>query len=254
MFKGIDHIVIVVQQLDEAISSYTRAGFSVVRGGRHPIGTHNALIAFADGAYLELIAFERPQTGHPWQAALDRGGGIIDFCMQTDDLAADADLLRRAGVKISDPSSLTRDRPDGYHLSWVLSIPQPPFSGRVPFLINDDTPRDERVPRERAHKNRVAGIQRVSIAVESPAETSRYYARVLGYPGTPIQRPDLNAAGVEFTVGPHSIQLLAQKAETGPIADWIRARGQCVYEAALKAEAAGRLDRSLLQNANLTIA
>lgn len=52
MFTGIDHVVIAVADLEGAIASYAQAGFTVVRGGRHNIGTHNALIAFADGSYL----------------------------------------------------------------------------------------------------------------------------------------------------------------------------------------------------------
>ena len=183
MFTSIDHVAIVVNDLESAIASYTRAGFTVVRGGKHPIGTHNALIAFADGSYLELIAFLKPNTGHPWQLALEKGSGIVDFCMATDDLAADVESMRRAGARFGNPYPLTRDRPDGYHLSWVLATPEPPFNGQVPFLIKDETPRDERVPRERSHRNGATGIRTLAIAVDDPGTSSCYYARVLGRPG-----------------------------------------------------------------------
>ncbi len=253
MFQGIDHVVIVVSELESAIASFTSAGFTVVRGGTHPIGTHNALIAFADGSYLELIAFVKPVPGHPWQMALDKGGCIIDFCMRTDDLTADVESLRRAGAKISDPSPLTRDRPDGHHLRWMLAIPAPPFNGQLPFLIKDDTPRDERVPHERSHSNGATGIQTIVVAVEDPGATSRCYARVLGRPGAPVHRPQLEATGVCFSLGPSEIQLLASKSEHGPIARWIHDRGQSPYEAIL-ASADGDptlLDADLLQGARL---
>ena len=198
MFTGIDHVAIVVNDLESAIASYSRAGFTVVRGGKHPIGTHNALIAFADGSYLELIAFLKPNTGHPWQTALEKGGGIVDFCMATDDLAADVESMRRAGAKIGDPSPLTRDRPDGYRLSWVLAIPAPPFSGQVPFLIKDDTPRDERVPRERSHRNGASGIRTLSIAVTiqaRPAATMRACSDVPARPSSAlISKPRASAS------------------------------------------------------------
>src|SRR5258708_39225948 len=100
MFTGIDHVAIVGNELECAIARYSRAGFTVVRGGKHPIGTHNALIAFADGSYLELIAFLKPNTGHPWQQVLAKGGGIVDFCMSTDDLVADVDSIHPAGAQI----------------------------------------------------------------------------------------------------------------------------------------------------------
>ena len=64
MLTGIDHIVIAVPDLDVARKSYEALGFTVVPGGRHPVGTHNALIAFADGAYVELIAFYEANPSH----------------------------------------------------------------------------------------------------------------------------------------------------------------------------------------------
>jgi catechol 2,3-dioxygenase-like lactoylglutathione lyase family enzyme len=256
MFTGIDHVVIVVTELEAAIETYSRAGFSVVRGGKHPIGTHNALIAFGDGSYLELIAFLKLNTGHLWQTSLEKGSGIVDFCMATDDLAADVEAMRRAGVKIGEPFPLTRDRPDGYHLSWVLATPEPPFNGQIPFLIKDDTPRDERVPRERTHRNGATGIRTLAIAVEDPGVTSRYYARVLGRPGMPVNRTDLNAAGVSFTIGPNEVQLLASKSDDGLLAQWIRDRGQSPFELALANASAGGvpLDPALLQGARVRFA
>jgi catechol 2,3-dioxygenase-like lactoylglutathione lyase family enzyme len=255
MFTGIDHVVIAVEQLETAIASYSRAGFTVVRGGKHPIGTHNALIAFADGSYFELLAFLKPNTGHPWQTTLDRGGGLVDFCMRTDNLAADVESMRRAGAKIGDPYPLTRDRPDRYHLSWVLAVPDPPFNGQVPFLIKDDTPRDERVPHERTHRNGATGIRALAIAVDDPGVTSRYYARVLGRPGAPLNRPDLEASGVAFTIGPNELHLLASKTEDGPLAVWVRDRGHSPFEVVLaSAAAAATLDPALVQRARIRIA
>jgi catechol 2,3-dioxygenase-like lactoylglutathione lyase family enzyme len=252
MFRGIDHIVIAVHELDAAIQHYTDAGFTVVRGGRHNIGTHNALIAFADGAYIELIAFLNPVPGHPWHAALEKGGGIVDFCMQTDDLAADVELLRGAGATMGEPSPMTRDRPDGYRVKWVLSIPAPPFSGQVPFLIKDETPRDERVPRERTHRNEASGLESVTVAVEDPGATSRFYARVLGRPGAPLQRADLDASGVEFRIGPHRVELVAPKSTAGSFAEHLGSRGPSPYEARLTgAKPYLGLDPALLDGARL---
>lgn len=255
MFTGIDHVAIVVNELESAIASYSRAGFTVVPGGKHPIGSHNALIAFADGSYFELIAFLKPNSGHPWQKALAKGSGIVDFCMATDDLAADVQSMSRAGAKIGNPFPLTRDRPDGYHLSWTLATPEPPFNGQLPFLIKDDTPRDERVPRERAHRNGATGIRTLAIAVTDPGMTSRYYARVLGRPGAPVHRQDLEAAGVTFAIGPNEVQLLASKSENGPLASWIRDHGQSPFEVVLANARDGMtLDLSLLQGARIRFA
>ena len=127
MLSGIDHVVIVVADLDRAIAGFDALGFTVVRGGRHPgLGTHNALIAFADGAYFELIAFLVPASTHRWFAAVDKGGGLTDFCMQTSDLDADAASFKRAGATVSEPFAMERQRPDGYILKWVLAVTNHP--------------------------------------------------------------------------------------------------------------------------------
>jgi catechol 2,3-dioxygenase-like lactoylglutathione lyase family enzyme len=253
MLRGIDHIVIVVRDLEAAIASYGQLGFTVVRGGKHPIGSHNALIAFADGAYIELIAFLEPGVAHPWNAALGRGGGLVDYCMATDDLRADVDAFRHAGAAISDPAPLSRERPDGYKLSWVLAIPGPPWSGVAPFLIEDETPRDERVPRERSHRNGAIGIRALTVAVESIDAIREVFGRVLRIAGAPIERYDLGARGVRFRIGPHDIEFVAPAARSGPIADWLATRGPSPYAATLVSSPAQSrtLDSAPAQNARL---
>ena len=65
MSLQLDHLVILVRDLESAIADYTALGFTVQRGGTHADGaTHNALVGFADGSYLELIAFLKPAPAH----------------------------------------------------------------------------------------------------------------------------------------------------------------------------------------------
>ncbi len=236
MLKGIDHIVCVVPDLETAVRNYGELGFTVVRGGKHPIGTHNALIAFADGAYIELIAFLNPDARHPWKTALEKGGGLIDFCMQTDDLRGDVAAFRKAGAVIGDPAPLTRTRPDGYELKWVLAIPQAGFSGSVPFLIEDETPHDERVPREKAHRNGVTGIARLTIAVSNLVPVQGFYTSILGKTGNAVAREDLNARGLQFGVGPHVCEFLTPVGN-GAIAEHLHGRGPSPFSAMLKTAA-----------------
>src|SRR5207247_2781691 len=162
MLQGIDHIVIAVPDLAVASRNYEGLGFTVVPGGRHPVGTHNALISFADDSYIELIAFYENNPDHRWWAPLQKGGGLVDFCLQTDDLIADTQRFRKAGVQIDDPQGQSRMRPDGYLLRWGFSLSAGTHRGVAPFLIRDETPREERGPRERAHPNGVTGSASVA--------------------------------------------------------------------------------------------
>ena len=235
MLTGIDHLVIVVRDLGAAITSYRGLGFTVVPGGRHPVGTHNALIALPDGAYIELIAFLEPDTpqDHRWWHPLRQGGGLVDFCMGTDDLAADVAALRKAGVEMDDPQPLTRTRPDGYVLRWLLAIPREAHRGLAPFLISDETSRRERVPAETIHVNQVTGLGPVTIAVPGLSDVRRWYARLLAQRGSDRRRDDLGAAGLQFRVGPHILEFVAPERPDSPLRAFLEQRGPGPYAATL---------------------
>lgn len=254
MLLAIDHIVIVVHDLETAIKSYQQLGFTVVPGGRHPVGTHNALISLADGAYLELIAFYEAHSKHRWWATLQQGGGLVDFCMQTDDLRGDTAVLRSAGVDIDDPQPLTRIRPDGYQLKWLLSIPRERHRGVAPFLIQDETPRDERVPREMTHKNGAVGIGTVTVAVDDLQNVRSWYRAVLGYDGEPLERGDIPANGIRFKIGPHCLDFLEPQTKESPIGEWLKRRGPSPYSATLLTKSRGPilLDKNLAHGASLS--
>jgi len=254
MLTGIDHIVIVVPDLAAAAKSYEALGFTVVPGGRHPTGSHNALIAFADGSYVELISFYEPSPRHKWWAPLQRGGGLVDYCMQTDDLLADTRAFRAAGVDIDDPSPLSRVRPDGYQLHWVLSIPRGGHKGVAPFLIQDETPRDERVPRQTKHANGVTGLGTITIAVEDTAPVRGWYAAALGQAGVAVRQDDVGGVGSRFTVGPHSVEVLAPAGASGPLREWLERRGPSPWSATLQnpGGARGPLDPARTMGARLS--
>jgi catechol 2,3-dioxygenase-like lactoylglutathione lyase family enzyme len=252
MLLDIDHIVIAVPDLATAIKNYQRLGFTVVPGGRHPVGTHNGLIALADGSYIELISFYCDNPKHRWWDALQKGGGLVDFCMQTDDLAGDTAKLRNAGVEIDDPVPWSRARPDGYQLKWLLSLARDGHRGVAPFLIQDETPRAERVPRETSHENGATGIGAVIVAVNELPVVQRWYEAALGCRGEAIKRDSLGAAGLCFTIGPHRVELLTPAAQQSPLGARLKARGPSPFAATLRGpKSRAPLDASLTAGAAL---
>ena len=54
--RRIDHCVLPVADLAGARDRLTRLGFTVAPEGRHPFGTHNACVYFADDTFLEPLA------------------------------------------------------------------------------------------------------------------------------------------------------------------------------------------------------
>ena len=233
MLLAIDHLVIAVPDLEGAIKTYRDLGFTVVAGGRHTgIGTDNALIAFRDSTYLELIGFYEPRPDHRWWGPLQKGGGLVDFCLQTDDLAGDAGALRAAGVDMGDPERRHRARPDGIDVRWVCALARGVHRGVAPFVIAEETGRGERVPRQRTHANGVTGIGTVTVAVDDLATIRRWYAHALGTAGHDVACPELGAAGARFTIGPHRFEFLAPTG-AGAVRQWLTTRGASPYAATL---------------------
>lgn len=238
MLLGVDHLVIAVPDLGAAMTSFAGLGFTVVPGGRHPQGTHNALLAFGDGAYLELFAFFEANREHRWWEPLRQGGGFVDFCLRTSDLAADLAALRRAGVEMDDPRPLERVRPDGVSLAWRLAIPRGSWVRVAPFLIEDVTPREDRVPGSASHANGALGIDTVVVAVAAVERVRQAYGG-LGHGGEEVDRPELGARSLRLTIGRHRFEFLAPHAGGSPLADVLRGRDAWPWAIRLRASTPG---------------
>ncbi len=233
MIEQLDHIVILADDLERAIADYTALGFTVLRGGSHPgRGSHNALIAFADGVYLELIAFTRPEPGFRWwEVNSVAGEGLVDFALLPHDTAAAVAEARARGVAYDGPNDGGRLRPDGQRLAWQTA--QPPSSD-LPFLCGDVTPRTLRVASGAAteHANGAQGVAEVTVLVDDPAASAARYRALLGG-AAGFAEPAGAASGVAIALGAAQIvlhspadtagqELLARRGQ-GPSA--IRLRG-----------------------------
>lgn len=191
MLRQLDHVVLVARDLASAIADHRRRGFTVTPGGEHADGTtHNALITFADGSYLELVAFRdlsRALTHRWWKIAAD-GGGLADFALLSDDITADSAAL--ADLVKTPPKDGGRTRPDGVELKWRTAVLKPP----LPFVIEDITARDLRVPGGAAaeHANGATGIASVVIGAVDVADAEWRYAtlRERGAPQVELRKAE----------------------------------------------------------------
>ena len=181
MSLALDHIVIAVADLDAAFADYTKLGFTVIRGGEHANGiTHNVLVVFQDGAYLELIGWKRPEPGNRWSDIFHaHGEGFVDHALLPDNMGAIVSGAQSRGLDIADPIPGGRNRPDGERLEWQTARSPKPD---VPFLCGDITPRRLRVQEGdvRRHANGVTGVARLTVAVNDVEVSARRYAALLG--------------------------------------------------------------------------
>jgi hypothetical protein len=192
VIRGLDHVVLVVLDLDTAVAEHRKRGFTVTPGGEHAGGlTHNALVGFQDGSYLELIAFHDVAAAggkHSWAPVAERGGGWADFAVRSNDVAEDAAALGELVVR--PPEDGGRTRPDGVAVSWrVVRLEKP-----LPFLIEDLTARDLRVPHGAAalHANGTTGVASIVLEATDPVRVAERYARLRerGAPDVEVRRAD----------------------------------------------------------------
>lgn len=182
MSLALDHIVIAVADLDRAMADYRALGFQVLPGGQHPGRTsHNALVVFADGAYLELIAWRAPAPEERWYRTLStHGEGLVDYALlPADTTQALAEAQARGLHTLTGPLDGGRLRPDGAQLRWQTARHATPD---VPFLCGDLTPRALRVPEGsvRQHPNGAQGVAEVTVAVHNLDVTLARYRALLG--------------------------------------------------------------------------
>lgn len=137
----LDHLVVVVADLESAAARLTERGFTVTPLSHHPFGTSNRLVMFP-GCYLELVTVTRPE--------LVPDGGFAAFvagCLTRGDLGprmvvlkseepnADRARLLTAGIPTPEPVRFGREAtlPDGStaHVEFVTVLPEavsPEFS------------------------------------------------------------------------------------------------------------------------------
>lgn len=231
MLNRLDHLVILVRDLDQAVREYEVLGFTVTSGGEHADGlTRNALIPFRDGSYLELVAFLDPEDPREnvwgWRVFLPSGGGLIDYCAASDDLGDDARALEERGLGVEGPTDGGRRLPDGTEIRWrVARIRQ---DGRLlPFLIEDVTPRSLRVPGGPAaeHPNGATGISRLRLAASDKRAATSSLATLVGAPDARVR---------SFRVGTCTLSLAARREPEvrrrldavgpGPLEAWLATR------------------------------
>jgi catechol 2,3-dioxygenase-like lactoylglutathione lyase family enzyme len=183
MALPLDHAVIAVPDLAQARARYEALGFHVLAGGEHPGRTsHNALVVFADGAYLELIAWRGPAPQERWWRTLQaHGEGPVDFALLPADTAQALAAAQARGLHtLHGPVDGGRVRPDGERLRWSTARHETPD---VPFLCGDITPRRLRVPdgtADRTHPNGATGVAAITVAVHDLRQSLARYRALLG--------------------------------------------------------------------------
>jgi len=184
MHLSFDHLVVKVNDLKQAIKSFSQAGFTVTNGGTHKGGlSENALIYLEDGAFIELLSMKKGlrtfllrlysktksfmslKYSKKWglfhrfyDRALTLPEGITDFCLLTASLSSDLDRTNKSGLFVTKPLSVSRKRPDGSLVEWEMAST---LLAELPFLRGPYSPPVTSSETATAHANGISGISAI---------------------------------------------------------------------------------------------
>jgi catechol 2,3-dioxygenase-like lactoylglutathione lyase family enzyme len=187
---GLDHVVVVVRDLEDAARAWSDLGFTLSPRGTHSahMGTGNYTIMLGDD-YIELLgvlaATPRNASTRDWLA---RREGVERVAFTTTDAAAGVAQLQARGIAASGPLDFGRpvDLPDGTSTEARFRTFDWPHderpSGLRLFACEHLTRSAVWIPELQLHANGATGIARVELLSQDPAAAARQMARLIDRP------------------------------------------------------------------------
>jgi hypothetical protein len=190
---GVDHAVVVVNDLDGAAQNWKRLGFTLSPRGTHSakMGTGNYTIMLAED-YLELLGvLDETEHNAPTRAFLARtGGGIERVAFTTPDAAEGAEEIRARGYPPIGPTDFERPvtLPDGRQsaakfATFQWPIDQAPGGVRL-FACQHKTRDTVWIPELQRHANTAKRIERILIVSPDPKADAGQLATMIDVPAT----------------------------------------------------------------------
>jgi hypothetical protein len=117
----VDHILLGIDDLERGMEQFEKlTGVRPVAGGKHPRGTHNALVSLGDGTYVEILALQPGITPPKEYGGLQQLHALtpIGWAVSSKDVTGLRNRLTSAGMKVTEPGAGSRTTPAGGTLSW----------------------------------------------------------------------------------------------------------------------------------------
>jgi len=222
----LDHVMIVVHDLDAAAKIYSDLGFVVRPGGRHPGGTQNSVVDLSGGVYLELIApydVNLPD-GKFMAERLKQGEGAPYAGLQIASAESAARDLTAAGLRVEGPMAGTILRPGETQAPtrwWTVEF-KDEVAARPVFLIQYIRP-----PRPGAsHPNSASILTALLVCVTDVEKAAAAYGNIGQAIDREIPMPEFGAAAKQIALKGGSILLLRATDSAGPTARRLKEQGE----------------------------
>jgi catechol 2,3-dioxygenase-like lactoylglutathione lyase family enzyme len=262
--NGIDHVVIVVRDLDAARDTFRRMGFTVTPRGDHTLGSQNHCVMFGED-YVELLYSPEgaPHPSRQYYTEFARAGeGLAAIAFGTDNARGAYTEMLWAGFAPSDATEFSRpvELPGGarearFRVS-MASLEHTP-GGRA-FVCEHLTRELVWRPEYLGHANGATEIAAVAIVADDAAAAARPYERLLATTAEPIAEGLVvrtGRASIAFATGARlAAKLPKVRLSPRPVplmaALFIRVRDR---EAAAAALAAGGLPHARMPDGSIAL-
>jgi catechol 2,3-dioxygenase-like lactoylglutathione lyase family enzyme len=184
-FKGIDHVMIVVPQIDEAGHVYRRLGFDVQPRGVHShMGTANHLMIL-DGDYIELLGILKPDPlNDAYRKIADEGGALANIALQTDGAELAHAAWTKAGFAPEPIIEFSRGVEVGGKMEKaefrIVRLPHDKRPGVGLFVCDQRTPQFVYRKEWQNHPNGSLHLTGVTVVADDPSVHRAAAAKVFG--------------------------------------------------------------------------
>ncbi|MGY9048717.1 hypothetical protein P775_01290 [Puniceibacterium antarcticum] len=182
---GIDHVLIMGEDLDAAEAQYRRLGFTLSSRGMHPPakGTANHTIMLQHD-YVELLGIlQQTDLNRPRFEAVKRDGpGLHAVCCRIEDAEAAALTLSDLGISTEVPNSFERavplaDGTTGRAAFSTLNFRKLDVPVGLLFMCQHKTPETVWLPDLMRHANTATGISALKAVCAAPSAEAGRFAR-----------------------------------------------------------------------------
>lgn len=181
MIKALDHVALVVEDLDAAVSAYEALLGRAPNWRGADGGAHHAWFQLSNMA-LDVIAPTGPgYTGDPVKARLDEAGeGIWALAFTVDDMAKTRHRLERVGVPSTEARPIRATHPDtGEKRYWTTSVAHPAATHGMNIFLIEEAPWPAS-PFNGDEAAAVSGLDHVVIRTPNPERAAALYGARLG--------------------------------------------------------------------------
>ncbi len=212
-----DHAVVAARDLDALTETFADVGLDPEYGGEHEHDvTHNSLLGFDDGSYIELISTSEPDaTPSRRRDFILNDAGPCGWALETDDVVAVAEEMEARGIDVELTELHQRETPDGNVAKWQLAYLGPGEPGStLPFVIEDRTPREYRVePSASVSGSEVTGVAATVVCVDDLDSGIERYRHAFDLPAP--DRQDAPMLDAEIAWFPETAAVLATPTDNG---------------------------------------